>query len=89
MFVALALGLVVAGHIVGAGVAGAASGIGWIAERPQRRRARIEAELDRKEAEMRQTVLRLANDISSAGLDARRRMIQESYLASGEVVQRD
>ncbi|HEX4402829.1 MAG TPA: hypothetical protein VHZ98_16025 [Galbitalea sp.] len=82
MFVLLTLGLVVAGKAVGAGVAGIASGVGWIAERPQRRRAHIEAELDRTQAQLRRTVLQLATEISNAGLDARKDLLQQAYVAS-------
>lgn len=85
MFVFLALGFALASQAVGAVVGGVWTGIEWAAERPQRRRARIETELNRTEAQMRATVLELASELGNAELEARKRMIQESYLASGEI----
>ncbi len=78
------LGTVVAWDVVRYGIAGVATGVGWLAERPKRRRARIEAELDRTEAQLRTTVLQLATELSNAGLDARKEMIRQSYLAYGQ-----
>lgn len=54
----------------------------WITAR---RRARIEAELDRKQEELRGAVLRLAGALSTEAHEARRALIRESYLASGRL----
>lgn len=49
------------------------------------RQARIEAELDRKEEQLRATVLKLAEALSAEAHEARRRLIRESFMASGDV----
>lgn len=56
--------------------------VDWIMAR---RRAHIEAELDRKQEELREAVLRLAGALSTEAHDARRALIRESYLASGRL----
>lgn len=48
-----------------------------------RRRARIEAELDRKQDELRATVLQLAEALGADAHEARKALIRESYRASG------
>lgn len=50
-----------------------------------RRTARIEAELDRKQDELRATVLRLADALGADAHEARKALIRESYRASGTV----
>ncbi len=57
----------------------------WIDRRRDRKRARIEAELDRTQAELRQTILQLASALNGDALEARKALIRESYLARGEV----
>ncbi|KZE42037.1 hypothetical protein AVW09_10960 [Microbacterium sp. T32] len=57
----------------------------WIGRRRDRKRARIEAELDRTQAELRQTILQLASALNGNALEARKALIRESYLARGEV----
>lgn len=57
----------------------------WIGRRRDRKRARIEAELDRTQAELRQTILQLASALNGDALEARKALIRESYLARGEV----
>lgn len=57
----------------------------WLGRRRDRRRARIEAELDRTQAELRQTILKLAAAMNGDALEARKALIRESYLARGEV----
>ena len=57
----------------------------WISRRRDRKRARIEAELDRTQAELRQTILQLASALNGDALEARKALIRESYLARGEV----
>ena len=49
----------------------------------ERRRARIEAELDRKQDELRATILQLADALGMEAHEARRALIRESFLASG------
>ncbi|RWZ78505.1 MAG: hypothetical protein EOT05_02010 [Candidatus Microsaccharimonas sossegonensis] len=51
----------------------------------QRRRARIEAELDLKQEELRRTILQLATAIGMESHEARRALIRESFLASGRI----
>lgn len=48
----------------------------------ERRRARIEAELDRKQEELRRTVLQLADALGMEAHEARKALIRESFLAS-------
>lgn len=57
----------------------------WARQRRDRKRARIEAELDRAQAELRQTILQLASVLNGDALEARKALIRESYLARGEV----
>lgn len=49
----------------------------------ERRRARIEAELDRKQDELRRTILHLADALGMEAHEARKALIRESFLASG------
>lgn len=51
----------------------------------ERRRARIEAELDAKQDELRRTILSLADALGAEGYEARKALIRESYRASGSV----
>jgi hypothetical protein len=57
----------------------------WIIRRRQARIARIEAELDRKQDELRATVLQLASALGMEAHEARKALIRESYLASGQL----
>jgi hypothetical protein len=50
-----------------------------------RRRARIERELDAKSAELRQTILTLAQQLDGSAHEVRKALIRESFLASGKV----
>jgi hypothetical protein len=59
--------------------------VDWWRERRQRRVARIEAELDRQQAELRATILNLANQLGADAHEARKALIRESFLASGRV----
>ncbi|WP_339619544.1 hypothetical protein [uncultured Salinibacterium sp.] len=59
--------------------------VDWFQNRKARRIARIEAELDRTQAELRQTILRLADELGGNAHEARKALIRESYLASGQV----
>lgn len=49
----------------------------------ERRRARIEAELDQKQDELRRTILDLADALGMEAHEARKALIRESYRASG------
>lgn len=57
--------------------------VDWLSRLRDQRRARIERELDRKQAELRATVLRLASELGADAHEARKALIRESYLASG------
>ncbi len=59
--------------------------VDWWRDRRQRRIARIEAELDRQQAELRATILHLANQLGADAHEARKALIRESFLASGRV----
>lgn len=59
--------------------------LGAIGSVGQRRRARIEAELDQKQEELRRTILQLATAIGMESHEARRALIRESFLASGRI----
>ncbi len=58
----------------------------WIVDRIDdyraTRRARVEAELDRKQAQLRATILNLASQLGAEAHEARKALIRESYLAS-------
>lgn len=56
--------------------------VDWLIALHDRRRARIERELDRKQAEVRATILTLAEQLDTAGLEARKALIRESYLVA-------
>lgn len=49
------------------------------------RQERIEAELDRKQDELRATILQLAAALGADAHEARKALIRESYRASGRV----
>ena len=57
----------------------------YLKRRRARRTARIEADLDRTSAELRQTILRLAEAIGTDAHEARKALIRESFLASGSI----
>ncbi|WP_448810387.1 hypothetical protein [Agromyces bauzanensis] len=57
----------------------------WIKARRDRRVDRVEAELDRKQDELRATILHLANALGAEAHEARKALIRESYLASGRL----
>ena len=59
--------------------------VDWFKNRRAGRIARIEAELDRTEAELRQTILRLAGELGGSAHEARKALIRESFLASGRL----
>lgn len=57
----------------------------WLQDRRQARLARFEAELDRKQAELRAATLRLADALGQEAHEARKALIRESFLARGEL----
>lgn len=58
----------------------------WIAKRVSRhrdgKRAEVEAELDRQQAELRATIYSLASQLGADAHEARKALIRESYRAS-------
>jgi hypothetical protein len=60
----------------------------WIARRREVRIAHIEADLDRKQDELRSTLLQLADALGMEAHEARKALIRESYRASGRLPDR-
>ena len=58
--------------------------VNWLTSRRDRRRAAIDRELNRTQLELRATILRLASALGADAHEARKALIRESYLASGE-----
>jgi len=60
----------------------------WIAHKVtgyrRHRRDRLEAELDRRQAELRERLLQLAIELNNSGFDARTALIRESFLARSQ-----
>lgn len=76
--------------VIGVGVALLVFGVverlsDWWDGRSRKRKAAIEAELDRTQAELRSTILQLASAMNGDAHEARKALIRESYLARGEV----
>lgn len=70
-----------AGWLVWAGVTAL---MDWLKVLRERKRAQIERELDRKQAELRATILTLAEQLGADAHEARKALIRESYLATGQ-----
>lgn len=68
--------------LIGAGVMVV---VDWAKTLRENKRARIEREIDRKSAELRATIFNLAEQLNADGLEARKALIRESYLATGQV----
>lgn len=81
----LALPFLLAGGLIYWAGVGVVWLVDWWRDRRQRRIARIEAELDRQQAELRATILHLANQLGADAHEARKALIRESFLASGKV----
>lgn len=81
----LALPLLLAALVISWIWEGAWQAMDWFTNRKARRVARIEAELDRTQAELRSTILRLAEELGANAHEARKALIRESYLVSGQV----
>jgi hypothetical protein len=83
--VLLALPFLLAGAIISWTVEGAVWVVNWVRDRRVRRIARIEAELDRTQMQLRATILHLAEQLGSDAHEARKALIRESFLASAQV----
>ncbi len=57
----------------------------WLKELRDRRRTRIERELDVAQERMRATIFQLASELGADAHEARKALIRESYLASGQL----
>jgi hypothetical protein len=56
--------------------------VDWLSTLRERKRARIEREPDRKQAELRATIIALAEHLNMDAHEARKALIRESYLAT-------
>lgn len=61
----------------------AANGVANFVDRE--RKARIEADLDRRAEELRRTILQLADALGVEAHEARKTLIRESFIASGKL----
>lgn len=82
----IGLPFLVLGWLIGAAIEGAEQLMNWLYRRREARSARIEADLDRTQDELRATILRLAGSLGVEAHEARRALIRESYLATGRVL---
>jgi hypothetical protein len=57
--------------------------VNWLIELRASKRRRIEAELDRTQAELRAQILNLASQLGADAHEARKALIRESFLVSG------
>ena len=55
----------------------------WWTQQRRIRTERVEAELDRTQAQLRATILTLASELGADAHEARKALIRESFLASG------
>lgn len=83
--VLFALPFLLAGGLISWAIQGSELLVNWLRDRRARRIARIEAELDRKQMELRTTILQLAGQLGGDAHEARKALIRESFLASGKV----
>ena len=78
--------LAIAAVVILAGLWALIELVAWISvslrNRGIRRRARAEAELNRKQEELRATILNLASQLSADALEARKALIHESFIAA-------
>ena len=81
----LALPFMLAGWVIYGLCTGGEWLVRYFLDRQERKRAAIEAELDRKQAELRGTILSLADTLGMEAHEARKALIRESYRASGVV----
>ena len=75
------LPLLLVGGLINGTVIGGEKFVGWIKARRDRKRAAIERELDRTQAELRATILKLASELGADAHEARKALIRESYIA--------
>lgn len=85
LLAALLLPVFAAGAVINGAVVGGEWAVGKLRERKVRKRAQIEAELDRKQEQVRATILRLAAELNGNALEARKALIRESFMASGRI----
>ncbi|MFM9877414.1 MAG: hypothetical protein ACKVOG_06140 [Rhodoglobus sp.] len=83
--VLLALPFLLVGGLISWAIEGTELLVNWLRDRRAHRIARIEAELDRKQMELRATILELAGQLGGDAHEARKALIRESFLASGKV----
>ncbi|MEV7828369.1 hypothetical protein [Microbacterium enclense] len=60
----------------------------WVEQQERERRAEMERALDRKQAELRRTVLALADALAEerlAAVDASKQMVARAYISTGRV----
>jgi hypothetical protein len=81
----LALPLILAYGVLWLIGAGLVWVVDWLSALRERKRARVERELDRKQAELRATIFTLAEHLNMDAHETRKALIRESYLASGRV----
>lgn len=68
--------------LIGAGVMWI---VDWLSTLRERKRAKAERELDRKQAQVRATIFTIAEHLNMDAHEARKALIRESYLASGRL----
>lgn len=83
------LGLLLGGLFGWGVIAGMDALMDWIAKLRAQKRTRIERELDRTQEQLRQTVLALAGQLGADAHEARKALIRESFLASGQLPTRE
>lgn len=83
--VLFALPFLLVGGLISWAIEGTELLVNWLRDRRARRIERIEAELDRKQMELRATILQLAGQLGGDAHEARKALIRESFLASGKV----
>lgn len=57
----------------------------WVRSRREERIADLEEQLDRQQAQLRATILSLAEQLNADAHEARKALIRESFLARGEI----
>lgn len=83
--VLFALPFLLLGTLISWAIEGAELVVNWLRERRARRIARIEAELDHTQMQLRTSTLQLAQELGGDAHEARKALIRESFLASGKV----
>ena len=88
ILVLFALPVLLVGGLINLLFMGGEKFVDWLKTRRDRKRAAIERELDRTQAELRATIFRLASELAADAHEARKALIRESYLASGRTPDR-